>query len=91
MNPADLGMHTASIEQMSVTDAKTSAKVIRDILSGKETGPCRDIILLNSAAGIIAAGLADDFSSGVELAQKAINDGKAINCLEKLIEISNRA
>ncbi|MBN2590516.1 MAG: anthranilate phosphoribosyltransferase [Sedimentisphaerales bacterium] len=90
MNPADLGMNAASIEQMSVTDAKTSAKVIRDILSGRETGPCRDIILLNSAAGIIAAGLADDFSSAVELAQKAISDGKAMNCLEKLIEISNR-
>ena len=90
MNPNDFGINYASIEQMSVTDAKTSAKVIKDILIGKETGPCRDIILLNSAAGIIAAGLADDFGSAIEMAQNSINEGKAINCLEKLCKISNQ-
>ncbi len=90
MNPNDFGIKSASIEQIQITDAKSSAKCIRNVLTGEENGPCRDIILLNSAAGIIAAGLADDFSSAIELAKKAIDDGKAINCLEILIEISNR-
>ncbi len=90
MNPDDFGIKSAGIEQIQITDAKSSAKFIRNVLTGKENGPCRDIILLNSAAGIIAAGLSDDFGSAIELARKAIDDGKAINCLEKLIEISNR-
>ena len=79
----------ADVEELKVTDAKTSAKVIRDILTGKESGPRRDIIILNAAAAIIAGNLADDFESAIEMAESSVSDGKALACLEKLIEVSN--
>jgi anthranilate phosphoribosyltransferase len=89
LNPKDLGIEPADIDQMKVADAKTSAGIIKDILNGKETGPCRDIIVLNSAAAIIAGGLAENFASAIKLAAASIDEGKALGCLERLIEISN--
>jgi len=89
LNPEDLGITPPSVEELKVTDAKTSARVLRDILAGKETGPRKDIVILNAAAAIIVAGLANDFQSAIELANASVNSGKALDCLEKLIEISN--
>jgi len=90
LNPEDLGIRLASVEELKVTDAKTSAKVLRDILSGKESGPRRDIVILNAAAAIIVGGLADDFKSAIKLAQASVSEGRAPACLEKLVEVSNR-
>jgi anthranilate phosphoribosyltransferase len=80
----------ANIDDLTVTDAKTSAKVLREILNGKENGPRKDIVILNAAAAIIAAGLADDFASAIKVAEASISEGKASASLEKLIEISNK-
>ena len=89
LDPEDLGITPANIEQLSVTDAKTSAKVLKDILSGKESGPRKDIVILNAAAAIIVSGLADDFESAIEMAKTSVDNGKALECLEKLIKVSN--
>jgi len=90
LNPEDLGIALASIDELKVTDSKTSAKVLKDIVTGKETGPRKDIVVLNAAAAIIAAGLANSFESAIKLAEASINDGRALACLEKLIEVSNK-
>jgi anthranilate phosphoribosyltransferase len=90
LNPEDFGIALASIDELKVTDAKTSAKVLRNILSSKETGPRKDIVILNAAAAIIAAGLADDFASAIKLAESSVSDGRAMTSLEKLIEVSNK-
>ncbi len=89
LNPQELGIELADIQKLKVTDAKTSAKVLRDILSAKEAGPRKDIVVLNAAAAIIAGSLADDFTSAITKAETSINNGNALKCLEKLIEISN--
>jgi len=89
LNPQDLGVELADIEQLKVTDAKASAKVLRDILSGEETGPRKDIVVLNTGAAIIAGKLADDFKSAIAKAEDSISSGNALKCLEKLIEVSN--
>jgi anthranilate phosphoribosyltransferase len=91
LNPQDLGIKLAAVDDLKVTDAKTSAAVLRAVVGGKETGPCKDIIVLNTAAAIIVGGLADDFESAIKMAEISISDGRALACLEKLIEISNKA
>ncbi len=88
LDPEDLGITLGSIEELRVSDAKTSAKVLRDILSGKERGPRKDIVVLNAAAAIIAGNLAEDFKSAIRLAEASVSSGKALTCLEKLIEVS---
>ena len=89
LNPEELGIGLADIEDLRVSDAKTSAKVLRDILSGKESGPRKDIVVLNAAAAIIAGGLAEDFASAIKLAEASVSESRALACLEKLIEVSN--
>ena len=89
LNPEDFGIALASIDKLKVTDAKASANVLRDILSSRESGPRKDIVILNAAAAIIAGNLADNFTSAIELAEASVSGGKALACLEKLIEVSN--
>jgi anthranilate phosphoribosyltransferase len=55
---------TADIDDLAGGDAITNAGIIRDILAGKETGPKKDIVVLNAAAAIIVAGLAEGFRRG---------------------------
>jgi len=91
LNPRDLGIETADVEKLKVSDAQASAKIVRDILAGKETGSGKDIVVLNASAAIIAGGLVEDFDSAIKLAEASISDGSAQACLDKLIEVSNKA
>ena len=90
LDPSEFGFAGASIDQLGSGDAITNAALIRHILSGKEQGPRRDIVVLNAAAAIIVAGLVNDFQQAIPLAEYSIDDGKAMNCLETLIEVSNK-
>jgi len=89
LNPSDYGIERTDFDNLKGGDAPSNAKIIREIITGKESGPKKDIVVLNAAVAITAAGLADDFGSAIELAKISISDGKAKECLEKLIEISN--
>jgi anthranilate phosphoribosyltransferase len=91
LDPADFDIRCTSIDQLAGGDAIANAKITRDILEAKDTGPRKDIVLLNAAAAIIVAALADDFDSAIELANKSVTDGKAIACLEKLVKVSNKS
>jgi anthranilate phosphoribosyltransferase len=86
---ADFGIVPSDLKSLKIFDAENSAKILTDILTGKENGPAKDIVLLNAAAAIIVSGLADDFPSAIDKAKASIASGRAIACLEKLIEISN--
>ncbi len=91
LDPGDYGISNASIDVLGSGDAIANAALIRDILAGKEKGPRRDIVLLNAAAALVVAELADGFAEALPLAQASIEEGKALHCLEKLVEVSNRA
>ncbi len=91
LNPRDFGIEPADIEKLKVEDAETSARIVKDVLSGRETGSGKDIVVLNASAAIIAGGLAEDFASAIKLAEASIENGSAQDCLEKLIEVSNKA
>jgi len=90
LDPADFGISEPSIDELRTGDAIANAGIVRDILAGKDNGARKDIVVLNAAAAIIVAGIADDFASAVPLAQASIGDGGAMACLEKLIEVSNK-
>jgi anthranilate phosphoribosyltransferase len=91
LDPAEFGISGISIDELKTGDAIANANTIRNILSGKDTGPRKDIVVLNAAAAIIVASLADDFQNAIKMAETSIRDGAAMNCLEKLIEFSNKA
>jgi anthranilate phosphoribosyltransferase len=89
IDPADLGFTVVDFESLKGGDAQANAKIVKGILSGAEAGPKKDIVVLNAAAAIIVAGLADDFKNAVELAHFSIIRGSADAALKKLIEVSN--
>ena len=90
LHPELFGIRQADFNDLSGGDAETNAVLVREVINGKSRGPRKDIVVLNAAAAIIVAGLAEDFAEGIERADAAIESGNAAACLEKLIEISNR-
>ncbi|MBN2591951.1 MAG: anthranilate phosphoribosyltransferase [Sedimentisphaerales bacterium] len=90
LDPADFGISEPSIDELRTGDAIANAGIIRDILTGKDKGSRKDIAVLNAAAAIIVAGIADDFAPAIKLVEESISSSSALSCLEKLIEISNK-
>lgn len=87
LSPADLGLELAGAADLRGGDASENARLTRRVLDG-EKGPRRDLVLLNAAAGIVVAGLANDLVHGLELAEKAVDGGSAGEVLEKLTRVS---
>lgn len=74
----------ADISTLAGGDPKHNAGITRAILEGV-TGPRRDIVCLNAAAGLMAGGKAGDFTEGFRLAGKSIDTGAALKTLEGLV------
>jgi anthranilate phosphoribosyltransferase len=71
-------------------DAVENAKITRGILSGEIKGAKRDAVLLNAAAALLVDEKASSIEEGIELAKEAIDSGKALKHLEKIIEVSQK-
>jgi len=88
IRPQDVGFARARAEDLSVDDPAGSAVAIRAVLSGRERGPKRDIVVLNAAAAIVAGGVADGLEDGLARAVEAIDCGAAMERLERWIRVS---
>lgn len=88
VRPRDFGMKHAEVADLHGGDAKTNAAILEAILSGREAGPKRDMVLMNAGAALACAGLADDMGDGIELAREAILCGGAFKRLEMLRKAS---
>jgi anthranilate phosphoribosyltransferase len=86
----ELGFARAGLQDIRGGDAARNAEAVRQVLSGAR-GAYRDISVLNSAAGLVVAGLVPDMPAGVELATAVIDDGSAANVLEGLVRVSRDA
>jgi anthranilate phosphoribosyltransferase len=89
VTPEEFGMERASLEAISGGDAAENAGIINEILSGKKS-PCRDVVLLNAAATLVAAGRANQLSDAIPLAAGSIDSGAAREKLKALVEFTNR-
>ena len=87
IDPADLGLPPATVEDLRGGDAQVNADAVRRVLDG-ERGPRRDIVLLNAAAGAVVAGLAATLAEGVEVAAASLDEGRAGAVLERLVQAS---
>jgi anthranilate phosphoribosyltransferase len=86
--PEELGLSRCSMAELRGGDAAANAAIVRGVLSG-EKGPKRDIVLLNAAFGLVAAGKAEDPAEGLLLAAESIDSGRAMGQLEKLAAMTN--
>lgn len=87
--PSDFGVKKAEISDLQAFTVQESAEAIFKILCGKAEADAKtDIVLVNSAAGIIVGGKASDFKEGIEIARESIRSGAASSKLKVLIKAS---
>jgi anthranilate phosphoribosyltransferase len=90
VSPADAGLPTAKLENLVGGDRDHNAAALRGVLEGKPSA-YRDIVVLGSAAALIVAGKADSLEQGATLASEAIDSGRALEVLNRLVRITNTA
>ena len=83
ITPEMAGLTRSTLDQFTGGDVETNAAHLYDILTAIP-GPRRDIVLLNAAAALVAAGLAFDLKEGVAMGAEAIDSGQAAATLAKL-------
>ncbi len=89
IEPEHYGLKRVGSEEIRGGNARVNARIVTEILDGK-TGPKRDIVLLNTAAAFIAAGLENDFETGIARAADAIDSGKARAKLKDLVDFTGQ-
>ncbi len=80
----DLGLDRVNLQDLQGGEPSENAKLIKNILNGS-TGPKRDIVLLNAAAGIVVGGKAKSLKEGMKKATESIDSGAANEIMSKLI------
>lgn len=89
VTPEQFGFKTVELKELQGGDGKVNAQITKDILSGKEKGAKRNIVLLNAGATLYAGGMCSSIEEGIKLAEKTIDSGKAASIIDALVEASN--
>lgn len=90
VTPEDFGVSRAPLDSLVSGTAAENAARIRRIFGG-ESGPASDIVVVNAAAALVAAGVAKNFREGAKLAGEAISSGAAEKKLAALVEFTRHA
>ncbi len=88
VTPEEFGIKRARLEDISGGDAEANAAIIREILAGKKS-PRRDVVLLNAAAALVAAGKAEHLGEALPLAAQSIDSGAAAAKLDALVRFTS--
>lgn len=87
--PEDFGFERCSKQDLQGGTPEENAKITRDILSGQK-GHKRNAVLMNAGAALYIGGKAQSMKEGIDMAADLIDSGKAMETLEKFIELSNK-
>lgn len=91
INPEDYGIKIAPKSEIVGGSPADNAKITLDILTGKEKGAKRDIVLLNAGCAIYCTGAAASIEDGIKMARNSIDSGMAYTKFEKMKEFTNRS
>jgi anthranilate synthase/phosphoribosyltransferase len=89
IDPESFGFRYCRADQIKGGTVQENAKIAMDILSGKERGPRRDIVLINAGAAIYVSGKTDTMSSAIEMARESIDSKTALAKLDLLRKVSS--
>ncbi len=87
LTPEDFGMRAVGLEALRGGEPAVCADLFRRVLAGAP-GPARDVVLVNAAAAIYVGGRAEDLEEGLRRARVSLDEGKAREKLERLVEVS---
>ena len=88
IEPEDFGLRRCLLSDLQGGDAEENAAIVRDVLAGAE-GPKRDVVLLNAAYALVAAGIVESVDAGLQKAGNMIDEGLAKAKLEGLVNLTN--
>ena len=88
IHPQEFGFSLCRLSELQVSNAQESAAIIRAVCAG-QSGPQRDIVVLNAAAALYAGDHVSSLAAGVELAKKTLDSGAAARTLEQFIILSH--
>jgi len=85
LGPGDFGLRSSSLEELSGGDAGASARIIREVFSGRDDA-ARDLIVANAAAGLFIGGAATDLRAAASVAAASIDSGAAAAKIAELVK-----
>jgi anthranilate phosphoribosyltransferase len=88
LSPTDFGIHYTNLDELKVADKKEGARLLVGILSGEVRGCARAAVILNAATAIACSGMCESISEGIQMANEAIESGRALACLKQLLQFS---
>lgn len=88
VGPDNAGLKTAPLAELKGGDPEYNAQALKSVLGGKP-GAFRDCVLFNAGAALMVAGSAKSLREGVALAAKAIDAGRALAVLDRLVALTN--
>lgn len=88
ISPEDFGLERAQRETVVARDLEHAAQMVRDVLSGTDKGPARDMCVMSAGVALLAAGRVADVAEGIKLAQTTVDSGAAGAKLKALAEAS---
>ena len=89
ITPEQFGLKTCRKSDLVGGEPAENAQIVRNIFEGKETGPKRDVVLLNAGAAFHIAKKNVTIEQGIEMAREIIDSGKALKQLETFIQLTN--
>lgn len=90
LEPEQFGFERCRLTDLQGGDASVNAQITRDILSGAERGPKRNIVLLNAGVTLYIGGAAASIEDGIRLAANAIDSGRAKDTLRAMVQAAGR-
>lgn len=88
--PADYGFEKANLEAIAGADQTENAQIINNVLQG-ESGPCRDVVVLNAGAALVVGETVDNLTEGIKRAETQLDNGRAQSKLKQLIHLTREA
>jgi anthranilate phosphoribosyltransferase len=85
IEPRDVGLSTCTLDEIKGGSASQNARHLLDVLEGKG-GPRRDVAMLNAAAALMVAEVADDLEAGFRMAAESVDSGRARRKLEEFLQ-----
>ena len=89
LDPKDLGLARARPDDLKGGTPPENAALLRQVLNG-DIGPRRDVVLLNAAAAVLAAGRAEDWPQAMEVGRESLDSGRAAQVVTRLVETSRQ-
>lgn len=91
ITPEDFGLESRPLDEIAGGEPDDNARIVQQVLEGRDRGGARTVVLLNAAAAIRVSGRASSLADAVDQATRSIDEGRAATALDRLREATNRA